>query len=468
MNFSKYQVAIFDAVTTTANNLVVEAVAGSGKTTTIVEAANRTSGSVIFLAFNKHIAEELRSRLPMTAQAATMNSFGWGICRNAFKNVKLDANKTQVILRNFTSSRDFFACRSATTRLVSLFKANCLISPSTQDCVDIADRYGIDIPKVPNYVQLLMEVYQSCLSTTSIMDFDDQIFMPVYKNLPVPTFQTAIVDESQDLNPIQIELFLRIKGRAVAVGDTRQAIYGFRGADVAAMRTLVERTQATKLPLSVCYRCGINILKQAKEIVPEIEWPETAIEGINDSIKTDDFRRKAETGDFVLCRTTAPLVSECLRFIREGKKAVVKGRDIGQNLKEMVEKIGTGNMDIPRFVDLLKAYQSERIAQLSKVDKEDQIVALNDRIETILVFCETANNVFDILTKIDSIFTDNVSGVVFCTVHKSKGLEADRVFILRGDLLPHPAAKQEHQKEQERNLKYVAITRARKELYWVR
>ena len=91
-----------------------------------------------------------------------------------------------------------------------------------------------------------------------------------------------------------------------------------------------------------------------------------------------------------------------------------------------------------------------------------------DQAETLLCIldhCEQDPK--KIAFQIEKIFTDNVEGIVFCTIHKAKGLEAKNIFILNPELLPHPMAKRDWQIEQEMNLKYVAITRSLDTLTWV-
>ena len=76
-------------------------------------------------------------------------------------------------------------------------------------------------------------------------------------------------------------------------------------------------------------------------------------------------------------------------------------------------------------------------------------------------------NIEDLKLKIQSIFSDDIEGIILSTVHKAKGLEADRVFIVRPDLLPMTKnIRSQWERQQENNLTYVAITRARKELIY--
>jgi superfamily I DNA/RNA helicase len=397
----------------------------------------------------------------------------------------VDAYKTESIYKTFfnmndkTERSEFYSTKNQVSRLVSLFKANTMIEiPDFNSVMDIADRYGIDIGDDAERIQMVQNVYAKCLQYHTVMDFDDQVFMPIYLNLPVPSYDVVIVDESQDLNPIQQELVIKAGKRVICVGDDRQAIYGFRGADPKSMDNMREKLNADVLPLSICYRCPRKVVELAQTIVPDIEWAPEAKDGIVENVKREIFEQRAKDGDYVLCRTTAPLVSTCLKFIREGRKAIVRGRDIGQQLMSLVNKISSdGYQPIESFRDALQQYRNAQLERLQRAEREAEIIALNDRVDTILVLIERCSRVGEIQVQVDQIFADErtladgtvikLTGTVFCTVHKSKGLEADVIWILEPKLMPHPAAKTEEQKLQEMNLKYVAITRSLSELYFV-
>jgi superfamily I DNA/RNA helicase len=287
--------------------------------------------------------------------------------------------------------------------------------------------------------------------------------------MKVPTYKWVFVDESQDLNPVQIELIYRTvadNGRLVAVGDENQAIYAFRGADTAAMCELKEKFKCKRLPLSICYRCGKSIVKEAKKIVPAIEYNESQIDGEIKTVKNEVFHTECGEKDFVLCRTTAPLVQACLNFIREGRRAIVRGRDIGEGLINLISLNYKGN-DLKEALIELDNYASVSINRWQKQNKTDLIINLQDRIDTIKVVASTCDTIEEVISKIRSIFDNNQKGITLCTVHRAKGLEAKNIWILKPELLPHPRAEKDWQLRQENNLKYVAITRAMEKLTWV-
>jgi YrbI family 3-deoxy-D-manno-octulosonate 8-phosphate phosphatase len=97
----------------------------------------------------------------------------------------------------------------------------------------------------------------------------------------------------------------------------------------------------------------------------------------------------------------------------------------------------------------------------------EALQGLLDKVEAIEALSESAESVAEVISRINSIFADESVGVCLSTIHKAKGLEADRVFIIEPKCLPAPWVKQDWEIEQENNLAYVAYTRAKNELVFV-
>lgn len=257
------------------------------------------------------------------------------------------------------------------------------------------------------------------------------------------------------------------------IGDgilTHNCINGFAGSDVDSFNTLIE-IAGHELPLSVCYRCGKEIVNDAKKIVPYIEPFETQIAG--EIIHTTNLK-SAINGDMIICRKSAPLVSTCLRFIANGKSALVKGRDIADGLKAMVNRTKTNDVD--KMLEKLKKEVNKVVSRLERhgydgrLEEQPQYINVLDKIECIEAIADGCDDVEEVIEKLDELFTDTKNGnvITLSTIHKAKGLEADNVFILLPDCLPmRRKGQQPWEFEQEMNLKYVAITRAKKKLVWV-
>lgn len=507
--WSSYQLAVFDEIKSLRDKesgaLMVQAVAGSGKTTTIIEALKLTKSThrVILLAFNKHIAEELKRRVPPNVEAATLNSYGWRATREAFRGIQLDDWQTRNAMRDFISDPDERRrWDGAMKRLIGLKKATlsygkkhdttCILATDGScpcpeglvalDANEIASRYDLDLPTEPRFMEAAAQVWKKVCGQTMVCDFDGQWFLPVLKKLALPTYDWVFIDEAQDLCSTQIELLKRIAPRIVAIGDPMQSIYGFRGADPEAMDRLRCATNAKVLPLSICYRCPKAVVEKADESLknfamarsetgctewePYIQASPTAIEGTVDEVDIKDLRQECQPGSWVLCRTTAPLVKECLKFIVEGVKATVKGRDIGQSLLSLIDKVG--GHEIVEFTARLEEFHRAERSRLEAAGRDAQLQALDDRVESIYALCEGARTISDVQAKIKNVFSDEASnGVTFATAHRAKGLEADDIYILCPELMPFPKAKSEWAKKQERNLQYVAFTRAMKRLRMV-
>jgi len=352
-------------------------------------------------------------------------------------------------------------------QLISLAKSQGLTHEVGEETMqDIVDRHSIELPECWCW-GTFTAVLTGCYEKKTVIDFDDMIWFPLVYEYEFPKYDYVFVDESQDLSPAQAR-FVRCLcgGRIIAVGDTHQAIYGFRGADADAMTNLKMTLNATILPLSICYRCGKEIVKCAQNIVPHIEASELAEDGLVTSIPESEFTNHVEDDSYVLCRVTAPLVQSCLDLISEGRKATVLGRDIGEMLLQTLKGLKLKNRDsCDVFIDTLNIWYE---AMCKKFEHKKAALMKNmDTYDTLRALGSGCNTVADVKNRIDAIFSKDGEGIIFSTIHKSKGLEADTIFILKPGLLPHPLANQPWQIEQEKNLHYVAITRAKKKLVYV-
>jgi DNA helicase-2/ATP-dependent DNA helicase PcrA len=492
MKPSQHQQAILDEIRSGTGNLFINAVAGSGKSTLIRMIAESLyqpdsfEKDILAIAFNSHITKELSGKMPPNTKVATMHSVGLEAWKNYAGKVQVDQFKTgNVMSKYFDMNKPdekfrYYRWRGSFAKIIGLFKAkDRAFWSKTQNIEslgnDIVAEYDIKLPKLAHYEvaiywDMLKNVWDSCNRLKNIIDFDDMIYLPVINNVPMPHYRLVLVDESQDMNPIQIDFVLDMGSRTVAVGDPKQSIYAFRGADSQAIESYIKRSDAKSFPLSVCYRCAKSIVASAKKYVPQIESAPDAPEGQVADTPTDGYRKLVKDGDYVLCRCTAPLVKDCLLMIREGRKATVKGKDIGAKLIELVEDISKNDNESSKdFHDKLKAYQSAQLEKLERANRELEIIQLTDRVETLAVILEECNTVSDIKYRIQNIFSDTATtGITFCTVHKAKGLESTNIFIIEPSLMPHPSAKSPVAMDQEKNIIYVAITRAKQNLYWVR
>lgn len=260
-------------------------------------------------------------------------------------------------------------------------------------------------------------------------------------------------------------------GRRLYVADglvVHNSIYAFRGASSTAMDNLKERLGADELPLSLSYRCPVAVKELVNQKFPHIrfEVPEWAKPGKVYDMLDRDVAKNIQPDDMVLCRVNADLIPLAFSLIRSGIKATVKGRDIGKGLTALIKKSKADS--VPDLMEWLYNWKAKEIEKAMRMNAESKIGSIQDKIETIVALADDADTVAQVVGRCDEIFSDEKSAVTLSTIHKAKGNEAERVFILRPDLLPHPAAKREEDKRQEENLTYVCYTRSRDELIFIR
>jgi superfamily I DNA/RNA helicase len=181
MKWSSYQEDIFAF----KGNLIVEACPGSGKTTVIEEAIKRESGTVLALAFNRHIRDELVRRLDHlpNVTVATLNGFGNSLIPG-WK--KINGNKVANILKydvlrladsNSEKWKKFVKLVGPITKLISLCKGHMIFNRLSlcENFERLCDEYDIEIPDDSEFHQCLFATFEIDQQKTKVIDFDDQI-----------------------------------------------------------------------------------------------------------------------------------------------------------------------------------------------------------------------------------------------------------------------------------------------------
>jgi DNA helicase-2/ATP-dependent DNA helicase PcrA len=477
-NPSIYQEAIFEWTKKGTGSASVQAVAGSGKTTTVLKSIKMMQGSVFMTAFSSKIAEELKERLfadlIQNATAKTVHSFGKAALHRGIGNSELvnwKARKTvETILAG--DKNDSMAFRTGLVH-ASRYAKLTMTDPSDVVAVfDLIDHFSLDImeEELEPMLEFLPKVMKAMEENVREHDFDDMVWLPVKLGMAVPKHDWLLVDEAQDLNAMCRTLLLRsvrTGGRVMSVGDPYQSIFGFTGADIESMEKFALLTNATPLPLSICYRCPSRHVALARRIVPEIEAAPNAITGSIGIIHESSMLARVKNDDVILCRTNAPLASLAMDFLRRGVKVTIMGKEeIASGLKRLIEKYRGSDLD--DCLNRLSRYAEKQCARLRAQDKDAQAELLRDRIETIHILADGLYTVAELISKIDTIFADTPGhGITLSTVHRAKGLEFENVFIMRPELIPFPFAKKDWEKTQEMNLKYVSLTRSKGGLYFV-
>lgn len=471
IEWNQHQKDIFENVESGDGHTVVEALAGTGKSTTVEEAIDFVppGESILMMAFNKDIVTAFTKR-GTRANVMTTHSFGLKAIGRSMRRPEIDKNKSYVLLDAFFSPKgpDERELGRSVVKLASLAKG-CLVDDG-EGLEDLADDFGIECFDRPRLIDLTSRLLAASKDNVATIDFDDMIWFPHVQELTIPKFDRIFVDETQDLSKAQVELCLKAiayAGRICVVGDRHQAIYQFRGADSDSIPKIVDRLKARVLPLSVTYRCSLAVVAEANKIVPELRAAPGAKEGkVHRDVTEQRMLAEARPGDFVLSRTNAPLLGACMKLLKEGRRATILGRDVGASLAGLVRKMGA--FDVPSLSRAVDEWRGAEIARLSakKYPSESAMSAIMDRAECIHAISEGARAVDEVLRRIERLFQvdegEPSNGyVTFSTTHKAKGLERDRVWVLADTYRRYPS-------QEEDNLYYVAVTRAKDELFLVR
>jgi len=474
-------------------HLVVIARAGTGKTTTILEGAKRAPERSIWVAaFGKDIQLVLEGKLkeigaPPHIKAKTIHSVGLSCISRYRSGIKISFNSDRADA--LTEKVCGATAPDAIKRLITtLHTKGREMTPHARvlgDLTNIAIQFecepdeewansGFPLEYVEQKALEAMELGANIQNGATI-DGSDMIFLPVRNHWLTKQFDLIVVDETQDLTVTQLEIclgVLKAGGRICLVGDPRQAIYAWRGADSNSMDRLREELHAGVLKLTTTYRCGKVIVELAQRFVPDFNAHESNPEGDIQQIHTSALVAAAGPGDFVLSRVNAPIVGIAMKLLRAGKRTKVQGKDIGKGIVGLIRKLRARSVpDLLVRIERWAGRETERLTgQLEAATNgrkkmiQSKIEEILDRAQMLAELAEGAKSIDEMTTRIEGLFVDKDNlgddGVITCSsVHKAKGLERKRVFILADTL--------RNWNIEEQNIEYVAITRAKQTLVWV-
>ena len=475
MDWSEQQQSIFDWFSEGSGNLAVRARAGTGKTTTILEGINRApESSILLAAFNKSIAVELQSRVGnRRAEVKTLHALGFKFIRSNWDKIRVETKGERakqlaqeaapgapgpiitVIKKLHTKAREITPFADCPEQLMELaVRFNCLPEEDWE-----ADGWG-----AWRVCEVALSAMVLAKARTAYIDFADMLFLPLVHHWVRPWFELVVVDEAQDMTPAQLQLAksaCKKRGRMAVVGDDRQAIYGFRGAASDSLDRLKKELRASELGLTTTYRCPRKVVDLAARIVPDYRAAPSAPEGKIDTVSYDAMVESAQEGDFVLSRTNAPLVGVCMALLKRGTRARIKGRAIGVGILALIKRLKI--QSIQELPAKLVAWEQREIARAMKLGaaSETRIAFVQDQVDLLNALAAGADSVAELEMRLGELFADDAEdrAVMCSTVHRAKGLEAERVFLLEGTF------RDDHIEED--NIRYVAITRAKQTLFWV-
>lgn len=521
---SNYQIDFFNAVDHAMNeimegrpadSLLVDAKPGSGKTTTGVAATRLIPDvfSAIFVAYNKKIADELATRLPKGIAGRTMHAHWyrqWS--RHAYNRYKRYPEVNNFKVHDAIDKYFGFDKRKKKSANTDEHKKKQDMADNVRFLVEKAKLFGVVPAGYPNAksidgfsddqgfweflsvffdhqiedeelaetIRIAREILWDGLENELEVDFSDMLYMPAVKRVKSERFMVVMVDECQDLSELQhflIQTMLDPMGVLIAIGDRRQSIYGFAGADIDSMDNLKNRFSCVEYPLSISYRCAQKIVDAAYAIYPEIEARPDAPRGSVESpskYSIDDIK----PGALVICRNNAPIIEFAYKLIRNRTPAKVVGRDIGKGLVKLIRRLDSDGT-ITSLVTNLVDWKIRQYAIAERKKNVERIKAqIDDKYECLMILAraDDVRDVPELVAMVESMFiaadeTTVISStrVTLSTIHKIKGAEADTVWLLDPQLINAPWIKGgDWQEIQEENLRFVATTRAKTRLVYIR
>lgn len=484
--WSLQQQAFIDWAVNGQGSCVLEAVAGAGKTTTLLAAAEQMPGQIAIMAYNKKIAEEIKAKLAgrgvdwKKCQAGTVHSFGFSAYRKARPVVKVEGYKVRDILDCMLQPGDRLAIyRDEAAKLVGLAKQMAFGVVGPADWAHLAEHFDVfddEDGKAPReaVIELAKRALAESNAQLDIIDFDDMVYLPLLLKLHFWQFDVVMVDEAQDTNAARralVRVMVRKGGRVIAVGDRHQAIYGFTGADADSLDLIAKDFGCSRLPLTTTYRCPQAVVAFSQQWVGHIQAAASAPQGVVSESSMEDFltRKDLDGEAAVLSRTTKPLVKLAFALIRRRISCRIEGRDISLRLQKLITRWKVKTLDA--LEGRLELYLERETTKCLAKKRETKLIEVEDVVETLRVIIaqcrkEQKTTVADAVEYVAGLFADDVAGIlVLSTIHKAKGREWRRVFWLdRAGTCPSKWARQQWQKDQEANLCYVAATRAQDEL----
>lgn len=484
-NPTKEQEDIYAAVKSGEESLLVQAGPGCGKTSTALYTMEAgRPGYRMALAFNKTIATEMAHRAPSSVTVQTSHASGLAMLKSRFRSQvnprspwSKESKAYKVIQRVFPSkfSDKFGEIAAMMTRGMDQlgYGADEEAGTSPSEWVEILLDSTFENNERTQIAERLPRALDEYCQETATVSFADMLILPLRYNLEPHFPQTQLwVDEFQDWSPTQIALAAKHVGPHTLVygfGDDFQSIYAFRGADIHAGRRFMEAFNCKTMPLTQSFRCPQAVIELAKRRNPNLrarlDAPMGVIRHLDDKIKWTDITPDP-TDTMVICRYNGPLFSVGLRFLAEGHPVRVSS-NLPNALKQIIRSLKTDDMTL--FKERLEEWFSSQLEFAGENTGLQGQVA--EKYGALVSLFTHSDSVPDMLANIDRL-TRGSEGPLLSTVHKAKGLEAQRVILLESRALLPPGqvdpryADDQVGLEQEWNCWFVAVTRSKHDLYF--
>lgn len=473
------QKAIIDSP---AESLVVNAFAGTGKTTTLVEFAKaRPDKRMLYLAFNKSVAEETRGRFPANVDAKTSHALAFAGYGVKYKD-KLGSPRA-FHARNVLRPKNMHSDDALLFSSIALDGVNrFLMSSAPEITVDHLlggrRREGGPSPSVIRGFDA-QDLLQAAKTLWERMRNPDDHAMPMPHDGYLKLYQLSrpnlgkydyiLLDEAQDTNPCLFGLFAAQETGKVLVGDEHQNIYTFRGA-----MNAMKRMKGERHALTASFRFGQPVAEVANTILGVFKEEKLRLRGLGGPTSTGKPEKGLET--VFLHRTNAGLFDRAVELLNANKAMHFVGGVKNYNFETILDVWRLMDEDHKSIRDpFVKSFNAfDDLVDYAETVEDMEIKA---RIKVVMKYTFRIPRLIERLEKAD-VPDASKADASLTTAHKSKGLEWEQVVL--GDDFPALMDEASHMPLSERflptqseaeplsadeaNLIYVAATRARKNL----
>lgn len=545
---STYQQDILDFfLNNPQSNMLVNALAGSGKSTTACMLSEHSKTSDLYIAFNASVVEEFKKKIknPKT-KVMTMHSLAYSIMlynveqeskdsgekpkgfgsQRSKRIVSLDNFKPHKILDEEITKRYgryiefakrvflkdnyvnlYNLCRLTLTDMSSNKDVSRLINDHVLFLYYGDEGYSApDISEITSTLKILDTKSKQQFETQGVIDFTDMLWITFnklkYDNWEVPywaLYTNIYCDEVQDFSNIQLnflKFIKRTKGRYVFIGDFHQAIYNFAGANAQAFNQIPKMFAPVEtFDLPICYRCAKSHLSRVnREYGIPILPCDDAPMGFVKTIDKNKISEYAKAGDMVISRKNKWIAEVVLDLARNGTPIFIEDKEmVGAIKRQILSSKCTSVGTLEKFLQkVISNYNKKLFEIVSKNvhdggNEEERLEAVleavaetNSKIDNTSFLLEILEGYLENHASSDSIskfsnFIDKLLNTIpspncvrLCSIHKAKGLEATNVFVLNEAKINYDFRNSKEQNIQEKNLSYIATTRAKEGLYLVK
>lgn len=357
--------------------------------------------------------------------------------------------------------------------------------PNYRDAIADAETIQNIVPN--SFVSEKLHTPTECLKLITASCIHTGMRVAVFNNGSVSTEEIVSIDKAEgEFYDIDVDDASNFFGGDIL---SHNSIYAFAGADIDSLPMLVEDFECKMLPLSCSWRCDEGIVREAQQFNPNIVARPNADEGTVDKIEVNDLLDKLVPGDVLLSRTNAPLIRLFFQLARQQRKVKFIGRDYGRMLAYRIkgwrfrheQRVMKGQAYGSFTGRTILEYNDEwlEIQGKNRSKSEDSEGSVTDRMRdeyaTVQALCSDLNNTLDSEASVKEVLDrcsafspdekpDDKDGETYITLsstHRFKGLERDHAYVLADTY--KPGVDQE-----ETNLLYVSITRAKKHLTYVK